>query len=147
MKYLFLLVFILVGCGKNNAYYNDSLVEYDEHFWGKQVDVYRNDKIIKKFEYVKKEKQEEKEFKTEYVKSDMYSCQYTGLCRYYDYKKSKYRFGFSSSCKGSRHEKRKYTVHTVYSTLKYIGFRNTLILKLHPYESTNYTLLEKEECK
>ena len=144
MKYL-ILILLFVGC-KHTAVYNGKTVEYDEHNFAKQVDVYNGDRIIKKFKYISKKKTYESKFLKKYTTEREHSCSYSGYCRHYSYSKKKRVYGFSSSCDGDRYEKREYTVHTKYPKLTYSSHRSKLTLELSSYESSDYITLKRGKC-
>ena len=145
MRYLILL-FLFVGCGRSTATFEGKVIEYKEHAFGKQVDIYRGDRIVKKFKYLEKEKVRKKtELRTETTR-DEYSCYYSGFCSYYSVSKGKYKHGFSSRCRGDRMEKRKYIYYNIDPTLIYKRGTHKLELQLKRYTSSTYTTLEIGKC-
>lgn len=141
MKYLFLVLFVLIGCNKKPANYEGRTVSFDEHVFGKQVDLYRNDNIFKKFKYTKKEEIRKKEFVRKYVKSGRFSCNYSGFCM------KGGKFKFSSYCYGRRNEKREYTETKIFPSIKYSSYNKSITLVLSPYISSDYIRLETGKCR
>jgi len=146
---LFILgLLMFVSCGKKVGTYNGKVIEYSEHTFGKQVDLYNGKKVIKKFKYLQKERISKKELLKTWIKTGQYDCDYYGWCYHYSYvgKSSGWKWGYSSSCDGERFEKRKYTTHKVSPSLKYSSNRNSITLILKEYESTGYKTLERGKC-
>lgn len=146
MKYIIIFL-LIIGCSKKTATYKDKPISYKEHTFGKQVDLYNGERIIKKFKYIIKEKTSKKEWLRKEITNREYSCTYTGLCRYYDYNKSKYRFGLSSSCDGDRMEKREYSYYKVSPSLTYKNRNGSILLVLSPYKTSKYKTLDIGACK
>ena len=146
MRYI-LILFLFIGGSKPTAMYKENPVSYDEHTFGKQIDLYNGDKVIKKFKYVIKEKTSKKVWLNKEVTNREYSCSYSGFCNHYSYSKSKYTFGYSSNCSGDRLEKREYNYYKVSTSVTYKNRKGSIILKLSPYKSSEYKTLEIGKCR
>ena len=146
MRYLLLLI-LIVGCGKTNGIFEDKEIQFKEPFYGKSVEIFRGKRVIKRMKYLTRIKRNKKELVERYIKTGMFSCEYSGFCMHYSYSKGKYTYGHSFSCDGKREEKRDYSTHKNFPSVEFTNNRESIEIILRTYESTNYKTLKKGTCK